>query len=315
MKDESIYFIEMQKKVGKLDDVADYHALINHSAACRDLFDREKAYTVLSSQYQLRLDTSSKQYTKEGVEIKKSAATDFSITASTMSSYGVKINNTELAGLKERFTFTNLYKKTEVALLADCNLILNLIDQNTAGLEDYNIDASYTTALRNTATNLETVTQLPQDVIKQHAEDNKMYEDHEKEVKKFFKKEMDPFMKIYMKINMPFYLAYLGARHVRHHHLKRKPKIVDTETTTGILDMLVLEKDTLHPLADVGFVIPSLNISESSDEDGDIYIDEIVPGGYKGKLHAEGYKDVDVDLVVKVGETTGLQFLMEKVGE
>ena len=97
--------------------------------------------------------------------------------------------------------------------------------------------------------------------------------------------------------------------------MKRKAVVPDPETTTGILELLLLFKDSMEPAAGVSFVVSSLNISEISDAEGETYNDELVPGTYHGKLSLEGYKDIEFDFTIEAGKTCTLQFLMEVAEE
>ncbi len=310
MTDESIYFMESEKRIADLKNTPAYLAEINATPACLDLFTRLGQFLTTALEYQLKLNKSPKAFTVAGAEVKEVAATDFSITASVMSAYGEKIDNSDLKGLTA-YTYTRLYRGKVLDQLNDCKYILGLIATHAAGLADYKIDAKYITGLQGLVAQLEQISKLPQDIIKQHAIDHTMYEDHEKLTKKFFDKEMDPFMEIYRKAYMEFYLAYVAARKVRHHHMKRKAILPDVETTTGILELLVLDKVSMEPLAGVNFMVMALNLSESTDGDGETYNDNIAPGSYTGILHNDGYKSISFDFVIKAGETSSLQFLME----
>ena len=120
-------------------------------------------------------------------------------------------------------------------------------------------------------------------------------------------------MGMYRLTNMTLYLAYLAARRARHHHMKRKSKPVDPETTTGILELLILFKDSMEPAVGTSFVAPTLNISETADAEGETYNDALAPGSYHGKLSLEGYKDIEFDFTIEAGKTCALQFLLEAV--
>ncbi len=312
MTDESIYFMESEKRIADLKNTAVYLTEINGTPACLDLFTRQGQFLDTALEYQLKLNKSSKAFTIAGLEVRAVAATDFSITASVMSSYGEKINNSDMKGLTV-YSFSRLNRGKVLDELNDCKYILELIDKHAAGLVDYKIDAKYITGLQGLVTQLEQISKLPLDIIKQHANDNKLYDDHERKTRKFFEKEMDPFMEIYRKVFVEFYLAYIAARKVRHHHLKRKVILPDVETTTGTIELLVLDKASMEPLAGVNLMVMSLNLSESTDGDGETYCDEIAPGSYTGTLSCEGYKSLNFDFVIKAGETSSLQFLMEAV--
>ena len=313
MKDESIYSIEMEKRIVDIKNNAAFQAEINGTPATLDLFTRAEANCTISLDWQQKLKKSSKAYTVAGLEGKGTIATVFSTTASTMSSYGEKNSIADLINLKAKYTYSYLLRRIPEDLLADCNYILGLISAHAAGLDDYKITAAYTANLVDLKDKLEEVSKLPKEVIMQHANDLKQYEVHEKAVKKLYDKEMDPFMKIYMLENMELFLAYAAARKVRHHHLKHTPAPVDADTTTGILELLILFKDSMEAAAGVGLVIAALSISETSDVDGEIYIDALAPGTYQGHLSMEGYKDIDFEFIIEAGKTCALQFLMETV--
>lgn len=312
MEDKNIYTIEMEKRVVDIKNNINYSAEINGTPAALDLFTRAEGFLTESLDWQQKLEKSTKSYTVAGIEIKAAAATEFNITATVMSSYGVKIGNSDLIGLKS-YTYSKLNHEGAVAQLADCNYILALIAAHSAGLADYKIDAAYTLRLVELVKKLDELTKLPQDVLKQHANDKKQYDDLERKIKKFYDTEMDPFMKVYRIANINLFLAYTAARKVRHHNMKRKPIVVDPEITTGILELLVLNKESMEAAAGVGFVVTALNVSGSTDGDGEIYTDGIVPGVYHGKLFFDGYKDVEFDFTIVAGKTCGMQFLMEKV--
>jgi hypothetical protein len=312
MEDVNIYFIESQRRLVDMKTNPDYQGEISGTPATKQLFIRTEDDYNISLGWQQKLLVSSKPFTVAGVDIKSLAALNFSATAKAMSSYGVKISNSTLIGLKS-LSYTKLYRKTTTALSADCENILALISQHAAGLADYKIDAPFTAKLVIIAKDLKDLTKLPLAVVTKHANDYDEYMLHEKKVRKFFDTEMDTFMQIYRLTDMGLYLAYLAARRSRHHHLKRKAKPIDPETTTGMLELLLLLKDSMAPAAGVNFVIVSLSISESSDEDGEIYIDGLAPGTYHGKLSMEGYKDIEFDLTIEAGKTCSMQFLMEAV--
>ena len=311
MKDKSIFLGESQNRV---DDIAEnilFHDEITDTPAAFDAFNRAKALNIITKSYRLKLESSSKPFTVAGVDIKIVASRKFSIVAKTMSSYGVKNSISELKGLKTAYTYSKLFKKPYLALHTSCSSILNLISGNAAGLVGYKIDANLTDELTALVNQLETVTKLPQNVIKQHANDNIEYETHEKKVIKFFDEEFDTFMEIYQLSNMSLFLAYTAARRVRHHHLKRKSKDVDPETITGILELMVLYKSSMEPVFGANFAVVSLSISETTDEDGEIYIDMLAPGTYQGKLMLDDMKTIEFEFVILAGKTTALQFLME----
>ena len=312
MDDSNIYFMESQQRIADIKLNPVQLAVINASVGVKDLFTRNDDYLTTSHAWQQKLLISSKPYTVAGVDIKSLAAQTFSITAKNMSGYGVKINDTTLIGLKS-LSYSKLYKKTPTALHAECENILALISLHSAGLVDYNIDAAFTAMLVTLAKDMKNLTKLPAAVIAQHANDYKEYMLHEDVVRKFYDTEMDPVMGMYKLTNMTLYLAYLAARRVRHHHMKHKPIPVDPETTTGILELLLLFKDSMEPAAGVNLVVSDLNISEISDAEGETYNDLLAPGTYHAKLSMDGYKSIEFDFTIEAGKTCAMQFLMEVV--
>ena len=310
MEDKSLYGIEMQGRiVGFVTDVR-FQAEIHDTPACSDLFTRAGVYHIESLNWQQKLEKSPKQFTIAGVDVKELAATNFSITAMVMSSYGMKINNTDLIGLNA-FTYSNLVKKTPVAMLADLRYIFNFIEPNAEALADYKIDEDYTTELETLANKFEAVTKLPQAVIKQHADDKKQWVEKEKEINKFYDKEFDTFMQIYRIADVTFYLAYTSARHVRHHHLKRKAPPIVPIPTTGTLETYVVMKITLVPLAEVSLFIDDNEVAILTDGNGETYSSGLAPGVHHGKLVKTDLKDVVFDFTIVAGKTSALQFMME----
>lgn len=303
----------MQNRVEDIKNNLVFGPIISASPAGVILFNKASGYRTTSLAFQQDLLKSSKSFTIAGKDIKALAAIEFSTVAAVISSYGISVNNPDLTGLRVSCKYSKLLRKTPVALVGVCKNILLVISENETALEDYNIDNTYRNMLTNLAKDLEKMTKLPKAIIDKRAADNKMYDDHEKMVKKFFDDEMDAFMEGYRKLNMSLYLAWLAARKVRHHHLKRKPVTPDPETTTGILELLLLFKDSMEAAAGVGLVIASLSISETSDVDGEIYIDALAPGTYHAKLSLEGYNDIEFDFTIEAGKTCSLQFLLEAV--
>ncbi len=310
MKDSSLFGIEMQARIKAMIADIRFQAEIHDTPACLDLFTRAGIYYVESLDWQQKLLKSSKQFTVAGVDIRELAATNFSITAMVMSSLGVKINNTDLIGLKE-FTFSNLYRKAPVAMLADLRYIFNFIAPNAEALADYRIDEDYTTELGTLADKFEAVTKLPQAVIKQHADDKIQWEAKEKKIFKFYDTEFDTFMQIYRIVDVTFYLAYTSARHVRHHHLKRKAPPIVPVPTTGTLETYVVMKTTLVPLAEVSLLIDDNEVAILTDGNGETYTPGMAPGLHHGKLVKTDLKDVPFDFTIVAGKTCALQFVME----
>jgi len=309
MEDSSLYYIESEARVMDLDLVEVFHDEIVATGACTDFFGRGKGFYLEHLDWQQKLEKSSKQFTIAGVDIKVVCATNFSITASVMSSYGVKIEDSDLIGLK-KFTYSVLNKKTPVAMLADCRNIISFIEPNLEGLGDYRIDEDYRDNLVDLADKLETLSKLPLAVIKQHANDKKQFEASEKKSRKFYDTEFDPFMEIYRIVDVSFYLAYTAARKVRHHHLKRK-KPAGPVPTTGTLETMVVMKTTLLPVAGATLVIERVEKTYITDADGETYTGGLLPGLHHGKIVKKDCNDIVFDFTIVAGKTCAMQFVME----
>ena len=310
MTDRSLYLGEMVAREDDLHLNPLFASVILGSVAASEMFGRVGDFRVGLKGWYLKLEKSSKSYTASGEAKKEECATVFSITAQVMSSFGVKIGNDDLIGMKS-FTYSRLHKETVEAQLIDNAYLIGLIGLHATGLEDYDIDAAYKANLITLNTDLEAKTKLPLAVIQQHANDKIQLESLEKDVMKFFDEEMDRFMKIYRITNVGLFLAYTAARHVRHHHLKRK--MVPVEPTTGTMELFVVGKSDLAAMVGVAWTVKSLGLTMQTDADGEIFKDGLAPGLYHGKLSKEGFKDVVFDFTIVAGKTCALQFLMEVV--
>jgi len=275
------------------------------------LFNTLTTQNITANKMAMDLETSTKIYTKESDAVRDKSAQEISIAAQVASGFGAGNDNTDLKDLK-RFTYWELRKSTLKQQITDSKMIMALIGTNATDLDGAGIDAALITSLNNGVTKMESLTAIPQNMIDLHKNNKILFEDFLDGIKKILDEQLDKAMLIYKLKNMAFYLAYLAARRVRHHHLKRKPKVIDPETLTGILELMVLYKDTLDPAAGVSLVVQLLSISETTDEDGETYNDELKPGTYHGKLTMDGYKDVEFDFTIEAGKTCSLQFLMEK---
>lgn len=260
----------------------------------------------------IKLDVSTKEFTKEGVAIRDKAAFEFSIAASVASAYGTNKNITALVELN-KYTYWFIRKSTLDDQLIHSKKILEVIGLNSAGLTTAGINAAMITTLTNDITQMNQLALVPQDMIDAHKATKTEFVNHMAASKIFMDTQLDKAMQLYRITNMDFYLLYTASRRARHHHMKRKLPIPDPETTTGILELMVLFKDSMESAAGVNFVVALLNIAETTDEDGETYNDLLAPGTYHGKLSLEGYNDIEFDFTIEAGKTCALQFLMEKV--
>ncbi|MEI8201546.1 MAG: hypothetical protein WCH34_00925 [Bacteroidota bacterium] len=308
MEDKNGYFLLSTDRFIALKAI--FQSELDNNSELSEMFDHIIADQATAKGMALKLETSTIVFTKTSNAIRDKAAEDFSITASTMSGYGVKNNIDILSGMK-RYTFSEIRGSSLTHQVTACNKIKEVIENYKVPLESIGIDAAIRNLLADDITKMGQLTAIPQDMIDQHAIDNKLFNDHLDLMRKKFREQIDKAMQIYRIKNINFFMAYTAARKVRHHHLKRKLKEVDLETTTGTLELLILEKTTLEPMVGVKLVVALLNLVAESDEDGETYTDEIKPGTYQGKLFFDGYQTIDFEFVIEAGKTCTLQFQME----
>lgn len=310
MNEKNGYFVLSTNRV--LSVSVSFNSEYQTNTALIEMFGELATQNAIVVDYMLKLDTSTKKFTIAAEAIRDKAAKDFSVAASAMSAYGAKHNNTVLEGM-DRFTFSELRRSSLSKQLTDSAKIMEIITQNASNLESVDIDTSFISILTTDQTQIESIPLVPQNMIDQHKNDNTLLVSEIDIMRAILDKQIDKAMQIYRIKNLPFYLAYTAARKVRHHHLKRKLPVADTETTTGILELLVLEKNTESPLSGVKLLISRLNLIMESDQDGETYTDKLTPGNYQAKLSSEGYKDIEFVFVIEAGKTCTLQFLMEKI--
>ncbi len=81
---------------------------------------------------------------------------------------------------------------------------------------------------------------------------------------------------------------------------------------TAALDLLVLDKLTTNPLANVQVSIPALNFKGATNDSGSLVKTGIPPASYQGTLYLDTYKKFDFTFTIKSTETLSLQFTLEK---
>ncbi|MEI6851493.1 MAG: hypothetical protein WCL06_01575 [Bacteroidota bacterium] len=276
------------------------------------LFDTLHNNHIDEEKMAIKLDVSTKEFTKEGVAIRDKAAFEFSIAASVASGYGTSNNISVLVELN-KYTNWFIRKCTLDDQLIHCKKILQVLGGYTVGLATAGLNAAFITTLTEDITQMEALTLIPQDMIDAHKALKIQFVDHMGKSKEFLDKQMDKAMELYRITNVPFYLLYTASRKARHHHRKRKLPVPDPEATTGILELMVLFKESMDAAAGVSFIVPVLNISQTTDEDGEIYCDQLVPGTYTAKLTMDGYKSIEFEFTIEAAKTNMLQFLMEKL--
>jgi hypothetical protein len=309
---EDKYAYEVVSVGRTLNLTSKFPAEFTANVGLKAMFDKLQIQSDLAVKSMIKLDTSTKAHTESGKAIKEKAATDFSIVASIASGFGAGNNKDDLKNLA-RFTFSKLRNASVVNQITDSKKIKEIIGPYLTELADNGLDAALVTLIGDDLTQLETLTQVPQDMIDAHKAEKIIFVDILAGIRKFEDEQLDKTMQQYKIKNMSFYLNYIAARKVKHHHMKRKLVLPDEETTTGILEIMLLFKDTMSAAAGANVVIPLLNISETTDEDGETYNDEIAPSTYHGQISMEGYKDIEFDFTIEAGKTCDLQFLLEKI--
>ncbi len=85
----------------------------------------------------------------------------------------------------------------------------------------------------------------------------------------------------------------------------------DPEVTTGSLSLLVYIKSSLEPAAGAQNSIPANNYVNTTDEDGEDYIDSLKPGTLQGVVYLDGYNPVPYITEIKAGETVVIKIYLE----
>lgn len=310
MEDKYMYNYESKRRV--LDVAPRFNNELTANTGLAAMFAKLQIQTDDAGQSLILLDTSTKAHTKAGIAIKEKAALSFSIGASIATGYG---NGNQIDDLKDlsEFTYSALIECSTVNQNTHSQKILDVIGGYATELANNGLDAAFTTLLHDDLHQLETLSKVPKNMIEAHKNTKIMFVKNLADSDKFEEEELDKTMQLYRIRNMAFYLAYTAARKARHHHTKRKFIAPDAETTTGILELMLLFKDTMEPAAGASFVVALLNISTTADEDGETYNDGLKPGTYHGQISMDGYKTIEFDFTIEAGKTCDLQFLLEKV--
>lgn len=135
-----------------------------------------------------------------------------------------------------------------------------------------------------------------------------------KETADFVKNEMDRTAKIFKMSDMEFYEKYLNSGRVIKTGHKRLVTD-DVEKTTGSVDLKVLDKETQEPVMDAIYEIKSLNIADATDEDGEGYIDSLLPAPYILTVTSNVHEPQDVAIVIVAGQSLSLVVELVKVPE
>jgi len=306
MDDIKAYFLLALRRI--LNGTSSYAAELTANPGLADLFDALAAMLAGLDVRALKLAGSTKEFTKAGKAIRSKAAEDLSIAAMVASGYGAAHAITLLKNLNV-FTKSALRYDTLENQILNSKKIMEDITPSATALATVGLDAAMMTLFTDDIAKLETLTVIPQDMIRAHKNEKILMETDMADDKKFLVEQLDKVMQLYKIKNMAFYLTYTAARRVSHHHIKRKLKPVDP--TTGTLEIMVLAKSDLEAMVDATFVVESLGLTMLTDADGEIFKDGLAPGVYHGKLSKEGFKDVVFDFTIVAGKTCAVQFLME----
>ena len=285
-----------------------FQSELTANAGAAAMFVTLGAYRDTAEASALKLSTTTKEFTKAGVEIREKCAFELSIGASVASSYGAAHNNTALKNLNY-FTKTELLKGPLEEQILNSKKVIEVITPHATVLQTVGLSAAMLNGFSANITLMENLTKIPQNMIDAHKVEKELLMSHLGVVQKFFDEQLDRAMQLYKIVNMTFFLSYTAARKVRHHHMKRK--IVPAEPTTGTLETYLVLKSNLEPVADATFTVTSLNITMMTDVDGETFKDGLAPGTYHGKFSKTGFKDVVFDFTIVAGKTCALQFMME----
>ncbi len=310
MDNKTIYFMQSMNRTVDVGD--NYSGELSSNPSLAAKFAMLKDYNNTAIDLSAKLYTSTKTATADSEALRDQSAEMLSIVASSASVHGIEIENNDLKALG-RYTFSELRKcplGDQINKSKDLYnlLLLYKVELKNCGIDDQMIDNVYLSIEK-----MKTASVLPQKIIDQHKNDNIQMNDHIEVCRKYLDKQLDGAMEIYRIKNMAFYLAYVASRKVRHHHMKRKAITDDAETTTGFLELLILDKISTEPIEGAMLTIAALNIETESDVDGETYNDMLPAGTYQAKLSYDGYAEVSFDFVIEAGKTCSKQFLMEKL--
>lgn len=309
MDDKTIYFMQSMKRTIGVGET--FQSDLSNNPALATMFATLKDYESTAVDLSSKLYTTSKNATADSEALRDQSAQLLSIIASAASSYGKEVSIISLIEL-ERFTFTSLRKSPAGIQIGQSKELFAVLDQYKVELKNCGIDDQMIDDAQKSIEKMETAAALPADIIDKHKNDKIMLNNHIDLCSKHLKK-MDDAMEIYRVKNLAFYLAYTASRKVRHHHIKRKAKTDNAETTTGFLELLIIDKASSEAIAGAKLTIAVLNIVNESDADGETYNDMLPIGTYQAKLSLDGYAEINFDFEIEAGKTCSKQFLMEKL--
>ncbi len=309
MEDKTIYFMQSMKRTIGVGET--FQSELSNNPALAAMFATLKDYESTAVDLSSKLYTTSKNATAESEALRDQSAQLLSIIASTASGYGKDANIMSLKEL-ERFTFSSLRKSPSGLQIGQSKELFAVIEQHNVELKNCGIDDQMIDDAKKSIEKMETAAALPADIIDQHKNDKIMLDNHIDLCSKHLKK-MDDAMEIYRVKNMAFYLAYTASRKLRHHHMKRKAKTGDAESSSGFLELLIIDKASSEPIAGAMLTIAALNIENESDADGETYNDMLPAGTYQAKISSDGYAEINFDFEIEAGKTCSKQFLMEKL--
>lgn len=297
--------------------------LLNLLKANSTLLSRFSEFNALVVKLELRINSidamirsvevSTKGLTLEKHEIKAMIARGLGVLASVIGAYANETNNTQLKDYIKYREYELLRMRDD--LLYDIALIIyNKANELSAELEGYGVDAD---ALIEVQRIINLYNEKSPNAKRAKTDAKAMRElldAYVVETHSIVKESMDKAAEVFKIIAPLFYLKYKNARKVYKTGHKR---IIadDKEETTGSINLIVLDKESLAPIMNAVFEIVLLALSDDTDEDGNGYIDSLLPGSYAVTISHELYATVEITVVVNAKESTEVEVLMEKLAE
>lgn len=258
------------------------------------------------------IEMSAKGITIDKKVMKKMMAQGLSVASSLLSAYAYKNSDNEL---KEyvHYSESNLYKMRDELLNEVAANILAKASEHSAELVNYGLDAT-TLAQATSMLNLYSdITQKPRDMKVDVSGNRIMLERLIKDTHSMLVNSMDKCADLFKITNPEFYVQYKIARKIVHSGTtKHKSSEDNVEQTTGAINLNVNAAVTMLPLLNVLIEIPASEITDYTDEDGNFFCDMLAPGTYIIILNLETYQTNELTVLVKAGETTEVDALMEK---
>ncbi len=259
----------------------------------------------------VKLEWKTMGITKVGVAFKSDIAFNFSIAGMAISGLGDKIGDGKLSGM-DSYTYTQLFETSKEQLSKSMTNILEVINLNKLPLEEFGITLPFISKLTAFKTDYDTTAFATKYAIDAHKVTKGLLDTLLGQMKGVISSQLDKPAAMFQLNNIEFYNLYKSARKVSHHHIHDK-KPLPPDSLTGALALTALNKLTGLALINATLSVMSINYIGTTDINGEISNDKLLPGEYSGTLTCPGFTPVDFTFTIIKGEITELGFMMEAV--